>query len=67
MLSSTILSIQLNQGLLHAIHVKFQIKRLIAWWETLDVYIHSQLIKNSKTKRIKALNITHHLDYIRTK
>jgi hypothetical protein len=57
---------QLNYGLLHAIHVKIQNKRSISYRKRLEDHIHSNLIKKSETKRIKALNVTNHLDYMWT-
>jgi hypothetical protein len=40
--------------------------RLIAWREMLEDHIRSQLIKESKTKRAKALSVTHHIDCMKT-
>lgn len=59
--------IELKQSLLHVIHVKVSNERVIAGRERLEDHIHNQIIMKSEIKCVKALNVMHYLDYIRTK
>jgi hypothetical protein len=57
---------QLSHGLLHDIHMKVHNERLIAHRERLENHISSQVIVDLTTKLGQGLNITHHLDHMRT-
>jgi hypothetical protein len=56
---------ELGHDLLHAIHMKVH-NELIAWWERLENHVNSQVILNLATKLGQGLNVTHHLDHMRT-
>jgi hypothetical protein len=59
-------SMQLSYGLLHAIPMKLHNERPIAHRERLENHVSSQVILDLSTKLVQRLNVTHHLDHMRT-
>jgi hypothetical protein len=59
-------SMQLSHGLLYAIHMKVHNEWLIARWERLENHISSQVNLDIATKLGQGLNVTHHLDHMKT-
>jgi hypothetical protein len=57
---------QLGHGLLYVIHMKVHNERLIARLERLENQVSSQVILELATKLVECLNVTHHLDQMRT-
>jgi hypothetical protein len=57
---------QLRHGFLHTIHMKVHNEWLITHWERLENQVSSQVIVELTTKLVEGLNVTHHLDYMRT-
>jgi hypothetical protein len=57
---------QLNHGLLHAIHMNVHNEWLIAHRERLENHVRSLVILELATKLVQGLNVTNHLDYMRT-
>jgi hypothetical protein len=57
---------QLNHGLLHAIHMKVYYERLIAHRERLENHVSSQFILEFTTKLVQSLKIICHLYHMRT-
>jgi hypothetical protein len=57
---------QLSHNFLHAIHMKVHNERLIARQERLENPVSSQVILELTAKFVQGLNVTHHLDHMRT-
>jgi hypothetical protein len=57
---------QLSHDLLHVIHWDVHNELQIACWEQLENQISSQVIHSLATMFVQGLNVTHHLDHMRT-
>jgi hypothetical protein len=56
----------LSHDLLRVIHMKIHNEQLITCWERLENHVTSQVILELETKFVQGLNVTHHLDCMRT-